>query len=97
MKLWGQLARAERERRLDFLREPAAGFAWAAFRWASGASLDAVLTENAMSAGDFVRWIRQLLDLLGQIALAADDDIRPIAERAMTALRRGVVAYSSIG
>jgi ATP-dependent RNA helicase HelY len=97
MKLWGQLARAERDRRLDFLREPAAGFAWAAFRWASGASLDSVLTENAMSAGDFVRWIRQLLDLLGQIALAADEDVRPVAERAMMALRRGVVAYSSIG
>ena len=97
MKLWGQLARAERDRRLDFLREPAPGFAWAAFRWASGASLDSVLTENAMSAGDFVRWIRQLLDLLGQVALAADDDVRPTAERAMTALRRGVVAYSSIG
>ena len=97
MKLWGQLARAERDRRLDFLREPAPGFAWAAFRWASGASLDSVLTDNAMSAGDFVRWIRQLLDLLGQIALAADDDIRPVAERAMTALRRGVVAYSSVG
>jgi ATP-dependent RNA helicase HelY len=97
MKLWGQLARAERDRRLDFLREPAPGFAWAAFRWASGASLDSVLTDNAMSAGDFVRWIRQLLDLLGQIAQAADDDIRPVAERAMTALRRGVVAYSSVG
>ena len=82
---------------MDFLREPAPGFAWAAFRWASGASLDSVLTDNAMSAGDFVRWIRQLLDLLGQIAQAADDDIRPVAERAMSALRRGVVAYSSIG
>ena len=97
MKLWGQLARAERDRRLDFLREPAPGFAWAAFRWASGASLDAVLTENAMPAGDFVRWIRQLLDLLGQIAQAADDELRPTAERAMDALRRGVVAYSSVG
>jgi ATP-dependent RNA helicase HelY len=97
MKLWGQLARAERDRRLDFLREPAPGFAWAAFRWASGASLDSVLTDNAMTAGDFVRWIRQLLDLLGQIAQAADDDIRPTAEASMHALRRGVVAYSSVG
>jgi ATP-dependent RNA helicase HelY len=97
MRLWGQLAKAERERHLDFLREPAAGFAWAAYRWASGASLDSVLTDNSMTAGDFVRWIRQLLDLLGQIALAADDDIRPIADRAMDALRRGVVAYSSVG
>jgi ATP-dependent RNA helicase HelY len=50
-----------------------------------------------MTAGDFVRSIRQLLDLLGQIAQAADDDIRPIAERSMDALRRGVVAYSSVG
>jgi ATP-dependent RNA helicase HelY len=97
MKLWGQLAKAERDRRLDFLREPAPGFAWAAFRWASGASLDSVLTDNAMTAGDFVRSIRQLLDLLGQIAQAADDDIGPIAERSMDALRRGVVAYSSVG
>ena len=89
MKLWGQLAQAERDRRLDFLREPAPGFVWAAFRWASGASLDSVLTDNAMSAGDFVRWIRQLLDLLGQIAQAADDDIRPIAERAMDGVAQG--------
>jgi ATP-dependent RNA helicase HelY len=97
MTLWGQLAKAERDRRLDFLREPAPGFAWAALRWASGASLDSVLTDNAMTAGDFVRWIRQLLDLLGQIAQAADDDIRPTAEASMDALRRGVVAYSSVG
>jgi ATP-dependent RNA helicase HelY len=97
MKLWGQLAAAERDRRLDFLREPAPGFVWASFRWASGATLDSVLTDNAMTAGDFVRWIRQLLDLLGQIAQAADDDIRPVAEAAMDALRRGVVAYSSVG
>jgi ATP-dependent RNA helicase HelY len=97
MKLWGQLAKAERDRRLDFLREPAPGFAWAAFRWASGASLDSVLTDNAMTAGDFVRSIRQLLDLLGQIAQAADDDIRPVAAASMDALRRGVVAYSSVG
>jgi ATP-dependent RNA helicase HelY len=95
--LWGRLAQAERDRRLDFLREPSAGFVWAAYRWASGATLDSVLTDNALSAGDFVRWIRQLLDLLGQIANAADDDMRDLANRAMDALRRGVVAYSSVG
>jgi ATP-dependent RNA helicase HelY len=95
--LWSELADAERERHLDFLREPSAGFAWAAHRWATGASLDSVLTDNAMTAGDFVRCVRQLLDLLGQIAQAADDDIRPVAEQAMAALRRGVVAYSSMG
>jgi len=95
--LWERLSKAEHARHLDFLREPAPGFAWAAYRWASGASLDSVLTDNGLSAGDFVRWIRQLLDLLGQIAHAADDDVRVTAEKAMEALRRGVVAYSSVG
>jgi len=95
--LWARLSRAERERHLDFLREPSSGFAWAAYRWASGASLDSVLSDNGISAGDFVRWIRQLLDVLGQIANAADDDVRVVAEKAMESLRRGVVAYSSVG
>jgi ATP-dependent RNA helicase HelY len=96
-ELWGRLARAEHDRGLDFLREPSPGFAWAAYRWASGARLEDVLTDNALSAGDFVRWIRQLLDLLGQISVAADDEVRVIAEQADKALRRGVVAYSSVG
>jgi ATP-dependent RNA helicase HelY len=95
--LWERLSTAEHERRLDFLREPAAGFAWAAHRWASGASLDSVLTDNALSAGDFVRWIRQVLDLLGQLSNAADDEVAAIADKASDALRRGVVAYSSVG
>jgi len=94
--MWARLSQAERDRHLDFLREPAPGFAWAAYQWAAGASLDSVLIDNAMSAGDFVRWIRQLLDLLGQLTNAADDGVRTTAEKAMEALRRGVVAYSSV-
>ena len=94
--LWARLSRAEHDHHLDFLREPSPGFAWAAYRWSAGASLDSVLTDNSLSAGDFVRWVRQLLDLLGQIANAADDDVRIIAEKAMDSLRRGVVAYSSV-
>ncbi len=95
--LWAGLSQAERERHLDFLREPSPGFAWPAYRWASGASLDSVLTEGDLSAGDFVRWVRQLLDLLGQVANAAEPDVRGVAEQASDALRRGVVAYSSVG
>jgi ATP-dependent RNA helicase HelY len=95
--LWARLSAAEHDRRLDFLREPAPGFAWAAYRWASGASLDSVLTDNDLSAGDFVRWVRQLLDLLGQLSNAADDEVAAVARQASDALRRGVVAYSSVG
>jgi ATP-dependent RNA helicase HelY len=98
VKLWAHLDDLEKENRLDFQREPDLGFAWAAYRWASNTPLDKVLAEAGLPAGDFVRWVRQLIDLLGQIADAsAHDAVRAIADEAVNALRRGVVAYSSVG
>ncbi|MBG0833068.1 DEAD/DEAH box helicase [Planomonospora sp. ID67723] len=102
VRLWGELEAIESDHGLSFIREPDFGFAWAAFRWAKGHSLDAVLGDgingSELAAGDFVRWIKQLLDLLGQISDAAprDSKIRQTAGKAMDALRRGVVAYSSV-
>jgi ATP-dependent RNA helicase HelY len=44
-----------------------------------------------------VRWVKQLLDLTDQVADAADDtDLLTTARAASAALRRGVVAYSSV-
>jgi ATP-dependent RNA helicase HelY len=95
--VWGDLDALEREHKLDFLREPDLGFAWAAFRWAEGAQLDEVLRETDLAAGDFVRWMKQLLDLTDQVADAAGDaPLRRTARQASDALRRGVVAYSSV-
>ncbi|WP_240760249.1 hypothetical protein, partial [Phytoactinopolyspora endophytica] len=69
----------------------------AAWRWASGHRLEAVLNEAGLAAGDFVRAIRQLLDLLDQIGDAATDaDLRKTAHLAVGSLRRGVVAYDMI-
>jgi len=97
VSVWADLDALEREHRLDFLREPDLGFAWAAYRWAEGAALDDVLTETDLAAGDFVRWMKQLLDLADQVAGAAGDTgLRTTARRAAGALRRGVVAYSSV-
>ena len=97
VSVWADLDRLEREHKLDFLREPDLGFAWAAYRWAEGASLDEVLTETDLAAGDFVRWVKQLLDLADQVADAAGDtDLRRTARRTSDALRRGVVSYSSV-
>jgi ATP-dependent RNA helicase HelY len=97
VSLWADLDALEREHHLDFLREPDLGFAWAAFRWAEGAALDEVLGETDLAAGDFVRWVKQLLDLTDQVADAAPDKaLRATARAASDALRRGVVAYSSV-
>ena len=95
VRLWGQLDALERDHKLDFLREPDVGFAWAAWRWAEGDDLDDVLMVTGLSAGDFVRWMKQLLDLCGQVADAAGDTpLRDTARTTAKLLKRGVIAYS---
>ncbi|GAA4585148.1 DEAD/DEAH box helicase [Planotetraspora phitsanulokensis] len=98
IRLWGELEGIEQDHGLSFIREPDLGFAWSAFRWARGHTLDAVLTDGDMAAGDFVRWIKQLLDLLAQLKDAAPkgSKVRANAVKAIDAMRRGVVAYSSV-
>jgi ATP-dependent RNA helicase HelY len=97
VSLWADLDALEREHKLDFLREPDLGFAWAAYRWAEGAALDEVLGETDLAAGDFVRWVKQLLDLTDQVADAAGSgELRAAARATSDALRRGVVSYSSV-
>ncbi|WP_148572400.1 DEAD/DEAH box helicase [Nocardioides caldifontis] len=101
VRIWAELDALEKENRLEFLREPDLGFAWAAQAWANGATLDEVLTVTDLAAGDFVRWMKQLLDLAGQVADAAGAspdgaELRETARATVDALRRGVVAYSSL-
>ena len=97
VRLWGQLDALERDHRLDFLRQPDLGFAWVAFRWAEGDDLDDVLSTSDLSAGDFVRQMKQLVDFAGQIAdAAAGTPVRETARDVVRRLRRGVVAYSSL-
>jgi len=97
VRVWSELDALEREHKLEFLREPDLGFAGAAYRWAEGDSLDEVLGEVDLAAGDFVRWMKQLLDLADQVADAAGSGpLRTVAREASHRLRRGVVAYSSL-
>lgn len=97
VQLWAKLDGLEKEHHLDFLREPDLGFAWAAYRWAEGDALDDVLSVTDLAAGDFVRWMKQLLDLIDQVADAAGGaPLRTAAREASERLRRGVVAYSSV-
>jgi ATP-dependent RNA helicase HelY len=91
-----ELAAVEEGQHLSFLREPDTGFAWTVHAWARGVELDKLVGE-ALTAGDFVRAMKQLIDLLGQIAVAdGGRELSRKARSAMDALRRGVVAYSSV-
>jgi ATP-dependent RNA helicase HelY len=68
------------------------------WRWAKGDPLDAVLLDASQAPGDFVRWMKQLVDLLGQIenAAPAGSPVRRTAAQAIRGLHRGVVAYSGV-
>jgi ATP-dependent RNA helicase HelY len=103
LTVWAKLEADEAERGLTLTREPDLGFVWPMYRWARGESLAKVLSsahglEGDMPAGDFVRWARQVLDLLGQLAEGAGSSpgIRESARQATTAIRRGVLAYTPV-
>jgi ATP-dependent RNA helicase HelY len=103
VRIWAELEGDERRHRVDRTREPDLGFAWPMHRWARGETLSAVLTaaeQNGveLSAGDFVRWCRQVLDLLDQIAGVAgrQHGVGRVAAQAGGAIRRGVVAVGAV-
>jgi ATP-dependent RNA helicase HelY len=105
VRIWGRLDALEKDHQLSFQREPDLGFAWVAYRWASGHGLQSVLRDSDIAAGDFVRWCKQLVDVLGQIADAAsggpdgagaDPELRATARKAVDACMRGVVSFTSV-
>ena len=96
-RLCDDLREVEHGHQLSFLRDLDPGFAWTAHAWARGRPLEQVLTDD-LTPGDFVRAAKQLIDLLDQIAAASGSSpVALVAGRAIAALRRGVVAYSSVG
>ncbi|MFE4383853.1 DEAD/DEAH box helicase [Streptomyces cyaneofuscatus] len=109
VRIWGRLDALEEDFKINQTegvgqREPDLGFAWAVYMWASGRTLDEVLREAEMPAGDFVRWCKQVIDVLGQVAAAAPREgsagassVSRNARKAVDAVLRGVVAYSSVG
>jgi ATP-dependent RNA helicase HelY len=94
--LWSELDDLEREHKLPGSQPLSSGLALAMYRWASGTGLDAVLQEADMAAGDFVRVTKQVIDLLDQLSVVADGEVGRTARKALDAIRRGIVAYSSV-
>ncbi len=94
IELWEELALTERRRKLPMTRQPEAGFAAAAFAWASNRDLED-LPSAEFAPGDFVRVSRQLVDLLRQLR----DGFPELADEGREALRlvdRGVVAAQGV-
>ena len=94
-RIWREVSLVERDARLDRGPEPDIGFSEVSYGWASGRSLASVLQGSDLTAGDFVRWVRQVTDFAGQIADAAGPGpLRDTARAVVTSMRRGVVTYA---
>jgi ATP-dependent RNA helicase HelY len=91
-----KLNQAEEDAGLPLTRLPDAGFVALAHDWAGGDDLASVLDADEISGGDFVRNVKQLIDLLRQLAdLVPNPATAAAARRAVDGLFRGVVAASS--
>lgn len=93
----------EQAHRITPSREPDDGFVRVIYRWSRTGDLAAALAAadvngsgSPLLAGDFVRWCRQVLDLLDQVRNAAPNpELRATAKRAIGDIRRGVVAVDA--
>jgi ATP-dependent RNA helicase HelY len=95
---WSVLEDTEEENKLPLTGEPELGLVWPIFKWAKGRHLQEVLNATDLAAGDFVRWVKQVIDLLDQLAKipGLDPRLSRLCSEAIILIRRGVVAYSTV-
>jgi ATP-dependent RNA helicase HelY len=95
--LSADIAFLEQQHGLAVHRPPEPTFFAVAYAWVAGESFAEVVAEEDLTGGDFVRAVKQLTDLLGQIATVSPDEAtRTTARRAAEACFRGVVADASV-
>lgn len=95
---WSALEDVEEQNKLPLTGEPELGLVWPMYKWAKGRHLQDVLNGTDLAAGDFVRWVKQVVDLLDQLAKipGLDPRLARLCSEAISLIRRGVVAYSSV-
>jgi ATP-dependent RNA helicase HelY len=92
VSIWSELEKIEERFGVKTQREPDFGFAFTSYKWAQGNSLQSVLKGSDLGVGDFVRSIKQIIDLLTQIA-GASPALRKTCREGIARLDRGVISY----
>ena len=92
-KIYGRVFNLENDHNLEPMRAPDFGFCWPARSWAGGQSLTSVLKDSELTVGDFVRNMKQIVDLLRQLRSAVPD-LQPIIEDSLKRIDRGVIVYA---
>jgi ATP-dependent RNA helicase HelY len=92
--IWAEIHQCEIDHDLEPMSEPNLGFVSAAHRWAIGHSLTSIIKGSDLTVGDFVRSMKQVLDLSRQIR-AVYPGHRELIDQAILRIDRGVVSYTS--
>ena len=92
-KIYAKIHDAESDMNLEPMRAPDFGFCWASHKWASGHSLTSILKGSELTVGDFVRAMKQIIDLLRQLRSAAPE-LQAIIDQSLKQIDRGVIAYA---
>jgi ATP-dependent RNA helicase HelY len=92
-KIYAKIHDAESDLNLEPMRAPDFGFCWASHKWASGQSLTSILKGSDLTVGDFVRSMKQIIDLLRQLRAAAPE-LQIVIDQALSKIDRGVIAYA---
>lgn len=97
VELWHDLEGLAKSNRLPSSSPLDPGICYAIHRWATGARLDTVLDAADLLPGDFIRWCKQIIDLLEQLSSVAEGKLASNAKDAIDKVKRGIVAYSFYG
>jgi ATP-dependent RNA helicase HelY len=92
-KIYGKIHEAESDLNLETMRAPDFGFCWASHKWANGHSLTSILKGSDLTVGDFVRSMKQIIDLLRQLKAAAPE-LQVVIDQSLAKIDRGVIAYA---
>ena len=93
-QLWEELEFLSKKHKLPRSSKIELDLCYPIYRWATGAKLDLVLDSADLLPGDFIRWCKQIIDLLEQISRAGTGPLSLNAKDAIDKVRRGIVAYS---
>lgn len=94
LALWEELEQLSKKHKLQRSSRLELDLSYPIYRWATGAKLDVVLDSADLLPGDFIRWCKQIIDLLEQLAKASEGPISSKARDAVDKVKRGIVAYS---
>ena len=92
--LWYRIEKILKKHKIRQTENLDPSISYAIHRWVTGGRLDAVLHENDMLVGDFIRVSKQIIDLLEQLSRAGESKLAATALEAIDRMKRGIVAYS---